>query len=228
MKRFLLAIATFILIFASQAFADPAGVNFPSLIMGIINWFRSILAVILIQVFGFQESWTQFPDLIKYVLVPFLGIFTIVYAFLRELRIFKRTRWSMPVLAFLITFSTLPCPMPFMGDDKLFVYIVNKLFAILGTWSVLMFGFIFFFGVLYYAKLRKAEWGSAVASAQIENEAIDSIRKHLKELYEERSDLVAEMADAKGKKFQDLSEKIQKMNAEINTVSAQLKTLRDM
>jgi len=35
------------------------------------------------------------------------------------------------------------------------------------------------------------------------------------------------MADARGKRFQELSDKIQKIDAEINTVSAQMKTLRD-
>jgi len=219
MKRFLLVIGIFILIFVAPGFSQNLPVvNFPSLIMDIINWFRSILAVILVEVFRFPSDWVEFPKFVKYVLVPFLGIFTIVYGFLRELRIFKRTKWSIPVLTFLITFSTMP-----LG---FFVTIVNWVFQILGTWSVLMFGFIFFIGVLYYAKVRKAEWGSAVASAQIENEVLDSIRKHLKEFYEERSDLVAEMADARGKRLQDLSARIQKIDEEINTTGAKIKEIQ--
>lgn len=194
--------------------------SFSGIVGTIIGWLNSIITAIAVGLFGFPPSWVVFPNFIWYALVPFLGIFTIVYGFLKELRIFKRTRWSIPVLAFLITFSTMPL--------RIFVLLVNFMFQFLGAWSVGIFGFIFFIGTLYYAKLRKADWGTAVASAQLENEALESARKDLKNLYEERSIIISDITDAKGKRLNELTEKLEKLDTQINNARAKVKQIEDI
>jgi len=98
---------------------------------------------VFVDVFGFPEEWFNVKDLIFYGLIPFLGIFTIIYGLLDRIRIFRRKKIN-GLLSFLIAFSTLPM--------RLFILIVVTLFAIMGVYSVAIFAVIFIIGVFLFSR----------------------------------------------------------------------------
>jgi len=76
------------------------------------------------------------PAIIYYFILPFAGIFAIVWAFLKELNIFTKVSDNVnKVLAFVITFSTIPI--------GIFVKIAWLIFGLLGIYSVVIFAAIF-------------------------------------------------------------------------------------
>lgn len=87
----------------------------------------------------FPSEWLEFPNLIFRVIVPYLGIWMIIYGFLTALRIFGmgRNQYYL-ILSFLITFGTIP--------TNIFYTVVQLLFSVMGMWSVGVFAFIFFVG----------------------------------------------------------------------------------
>lgn len=184
------------------------------------DFLNQVFFVLLVEIFGFPLSWTQFPFFIKFVLVPFLGIFVIVYAFLRELRIFKRLRWSESVLAFLITFSTMP--------SHVFVSLVNTIFSTLGEISVIAFGIIFVIGIFYYGRLRKAVWATPMHVAEAENKAISLAKRELQELYEEKSNLMIDLSEARGKnEITKILAKMEALDGKITDAKNRLETIQN-
>jgi hypothetical protein len=107
---------------------------------------KSILSVI-----GIPSDWHYFPAIFYLFLVPFLGIFAIVFGFLRELKIFTNTRHIDWVLALVIAISIIPF--------GIFVRVVNALFSIMGMYSVIAFAALFFIGVTFITLTRLGSWG---------------------------------------------------------------------
>ncbi|MBD3155667.1 MAG: hypothetical protein GF368_03360 [Candidatus Aenigmarchaeota archaeon] len=111
---------------------------------------------------------------------------------------------------------------------RFFVLLVNYMFQFLGAWSTILFGIIFVLGTLYYTRLRSADWGTAVASAQLENETLKSVRRDLKDLYEERSILISQLSDAKGKRLNELTQKLETIDAQINNTRAKIEEIENI
>ncbi len=135
---------------------------------------------VFIDTFGFPEEWMNSKDMIFYGLIPFLGIFTIIYGLLDRIRIFKKNKIN-GLLSFLIAFSTLPL--------RLFILIVATLFAIMGIYSVAIFAVIFMIGVFLFARgmvwTWKGEYGHydmAVAGA---DEQIELLKKRIQKIDDE-------------------------------------------
>jgi len=74
-------------------------------------------------------------------ILPFAGIYTLVWAFLSELGIFKTNRNVNRVLAFIITFLTIPV--------GIFIKIVWVLFSFIGVWSAAVFAITFIIGIFF-------------------------------------------------------------------------------
>ena len=104
---------------------------------------QSTIKSVFVDVFGFPEEWLNTKNMIFYGLIPFLGIFVIIYGFLDRIRIFRRKKLN-GLLSFLIAFSTLPM--------RLFILIVVTLFAIMGVYSVAIFAIIFMIGVFLFSR----------------------------------------------------------------------------
>jgi hypothetical protein len=88
--------------------------------------------------FGLPSEWSYVPAIIYLFILPFAGIYVIVWAFLTMLGIFPQPNVNR-VLAFLITFLTIPV--------GVFVKMVWLLFSVMGAWSVAVFAITFIAGV---------------------------------------------------------------------------------
>jgi hypothetical protein len=92
----------------------------------------------LLGMLGLPSDWSYLPALIYLFILPFAGIYVIVWSFLTMLGIFPQKNVNR-VLAFLITFLTIPV--------GVFVKMVWLLFSVMGAWSVAVFAIVFIAGI---------------------------------------------------------------------------------
>ena len=98
---------------------------------------------------GIPEEWLSMPTFLYFFLIPFVAIWVIVYAFLKQIKIFgEETKWYR-VLSFLVTLSTIP-----LG---FFIKIVAVIFAFAG-------GILFEFGA---ALARGCTSGAALSGMAV-------------------------------------------------------------
>ncbi|RLI98410.1 MAG: hypothetical protein DRP00_02045 [Candidatus Aenigmatarchaeota archaeon] len=96
------------------------------------------------EALGLPRAWINSRVFLKYVVIPFLGICSVIYGFLDNVKIFPQHRINV-VLAILIALSTI--------HSGAFTFLVAALFATLGIFSVIVFFFLFFFGLYGLLKL---------------------------------------------------------------------------
>jgi hypothetical protein len=177
--------------------------------------------VAFVDVLGFPSNWWNNEYFAFYYgLVPLLGVFMIVYGFLEELRIFRRLRKINVWLAIIITLSTVPL--------RLYTYLTQFIFGLVGGWSVIIFAIIFAVGTWYYLVYKRGKWGSAAAVAQAESDLHKSVRNQLKDLREERRMLVEDLADATGKRFDELTKRIEKIDDQIRQIRSKKEMVEEV
>jgi hypothetical protein len=126
---------------------------------------ESTIKNVFVDTFGFPEEWMNIRDMIFYGLIPFLGIFVIVYGFLDRIRIFRKNKIN-GFLSFLIAFSTLPM--------RLFILIVATLFALMGVYSVAIFAVIFMIGVFLFSRARIWTWKNEYGHYDMARAGVDN------------------------------------------------------
>ncbi len=90
---------------------------------------------------GFPKSWLQSETFIWYGIMPMFGMTLIIFGFLDQIKIFKRTSLNF-LIAFFAAFSTLP-----LGGYVIFVVV---LFQLMGKFSIVVFALLVFLGILLY------------------------------------------------------------------------------
>jgi len=129
---------------------------------------------IFFTVLGLPEEWLAMPAFLYYFLIPFIAIWIIVYAFLKQIRIFgEEAKWYR-VLSFLITLSTIP-----LG---FFIKVVALIFALAGAWSVALFITTFVIGAFLLSYGRTSSAYHAVMAAREKEKIIASLYKQLNEV----------------------------------------------
>jgi len=155
-------------IFLIIVFVVPMFVKYPSYIRVDPTWQSSPLPPTAGKIFimlGLPEDWMYVPAIIYLFIIPFAAIYTLVWAFLNDLGVFKNVsnKRINIVLAFLIAFSTIP-----LGY---FTKLVHVLFAFLGGYSVAMFAAMMIVGIFGkgygYAVNAYAKTAIAKQSAKI-------------------------------------------------------------
>lgn len=92
-----------------------------------------------LEMLGLPKEWMYVPAIIYLFIIPFAGIYTIVWAFLKSLNIFENR--VNRILALLITFLSIPVGW--------FVRLTWLLFAGMGIWSVAVFAATFIVGIFF-------------------------------------------------------------------------------
>jgi len=91
----------------------------------------------------FPNEWLVFPNIIYYLILPFVAIVAVVYGIISDLRIFRYTKWVRGVIAVAMAGMTLPSG--WLIQAVLYLYSFNAAFA------ALAFGVVFFIGVILWA-----------------------------------------------------------------------------
>lgn len=130
----------------------------------------------VLTMIGLPPEWMYLPAIIYLFILPFAGIYTIVWAFLTTIKIFEGVPSGVNrILAFIITFLTIPVGW--------FVKIVWVVFSFSGIWSVVVFAATFILSVFFrgYGFVEKEKYEAmgrrwrAEARRRLEN-ALSEIR----------------------------------------------------
>jgi hypothetical protein len=176
---------------------------------GIIAGGAITLAGIAILLWGF----------VQFTLIPFLGLWMIVYGFMMELRIFRRARKVNIWIPTLVALATLPFHLNYI--------LVRLLFSFMGAWSLIVFGLIFAVGVWRYYIKRRGEWGSQAGLAAAYDESVKGLRMELSHEREMLTELMDQFAEVENpKKRVDLEEKITKTRDRIRSLEDRLEEMR--
>jgi len=121
------------------------------------------------DILNIPENLLTFPNFIFNLLIPFIAIWAICLGFMRQIRIFSRSRGLETVIAFTMAFATLP--------TGALVAFVGWMLAMAGGYAVLFFFGLFILGVTVYSGIIAGGWWSAAN--------LGSIERHLKNAQEE-------------------------------------------
>lgn len=131
------------LVLIALLFIIPAFVEYPQYWPVPENfkyWYLGKGAEMVIRGMGLPAEWAYAPAIIYLFILPFAGIYTLVWTFLISLGIFPQRNVNR-VLALIITFLTIPI--------GLFIRMVWILFAFMGAWSVAIFTAMFVAGLFF-------------------------------------------------------------------------------
>ncbi|NCO97557.1 MAG: hypothetical protein CO092_03920 [Candidatus Aenigmarchaeota archaeon CG_4_9_14_3_um_filter_37_18] len=156
------------------------------------------------------------PYIIYLTLIAFAAIWMISYGFLKELRIFRRSRNLYPWIALLIALATIP--------TQIFGSIVILMLRFMGQWSVIIFGLTFFLGMWRYMQVFNRGMSSRAAMAGLEADRLSSLKKDLADLRRARSDLFEELTEPgiNAKKQAQISGQIDNLDKSIKSLLAQI------
>jgi len=125
----------------------------------------------------FPDTWLIFPNIIYYLILPFISIVAVVYGILSDLRIFRYTRWVRGVLAVAMAGMTLP--------SGWLITAVLELYSFNAAFAALAFGLVFFLGVILWASgtfLRLTfQTVSEVQVAKATSDVIGDINKRIRQ-----------------------------------------------
>lgn len=95
-----------------------------------------------LEMLGLPSEWMYLPAIIYFFILPFTGIYTLVWAFLTSIKIFEGVPSNVNrILALVITFLTIPVGW--------FAKIVWVTFSFMGIWSVIIFAAIFILSTFF-------------------------------------------------------------------------------
>ncbi len=146
---------------------------------------ESFLEDFFVDICGFPGEWLSDPtNMLYYGIIPFSGIWMIIYGFLTVLGMFGpggERKFFYALLSFFIAFSTLPL--------HVFTYIVSFLFGVIGIWSVGIFIIMFVAGTWIMAS---PSWG--ILRHRGAQHALEDINKKIEEKWEELSKVTKELS----------------------------------
>jgi hypothetical protein len=106
-----------------------------------VLWDPQALAQFLFP--GMDPQWLRIPDVLYYVILPFIAAFTVIYGLLRELRIFRHAPNKVNViLAFCMAFLLLP--------SGIITLLVTILYAGGAALGMIAFGILFIIGIVLW------------------------------------------------------------------------------
>ena len=118
-----------------------------------------------LEAIGLPSDWMYVPAIIYLFILPFAGIYVLVWAFLIELKIFSNKNVNR-LLALIITFMTIPIGW--------FTKVVILMFAGIGIWSLVIFVAAFVLGILFRgASVARKEYATYTTYATYQKQAND-------------------------------------------------------
>lgn len=176
------------------------------------DWRRFELPEIVVTIFeilGISRDWLWLPAFIYLVLIPFAVIFILVYAFLKELRLFPASPNLARTIAFLVTFLTIPF--------GLFAKFINVMFAVfLGFYAVLLFVAMFILSAFFLAYR-----GVSVAYGRVE--IVRTITDELRRINSEIAKLERALKEAKPEDIPKIQETLAALRARRDVLRGELR-----
>lgn len=219
MQKIIVAISILVFLsFLQPVFAQNIAQNFPQFPFGTF-YSPEALATFL----GVPAAWLAIPQVIYYVIVPFIVAFTVTYGILTELRIFRGLSSNKVniVLAFAMSFLLLP--------SGILTLIVTYFYAASVFFGLIGFGLLFFFGTLMwvYGRGRGIRHEMAYAGERMgqlrgrQNHIEEEIKKLRKQIIDARANDTPETdanLQSKITRLQHLREESEKLDETIRAL----------
>jgi len=90
----------------------------------------------------FPDSWLIFPNVVYYLILPFIAIVAVVYGIISDLRIFRHSRWTRSVISVAMAGMTLP--------SGALIQAVYNMYSFNAAFAAIAFGVVFFIGVFIW------------------------------------------------------------------------------
>jgi len=212
----LMAIVTFSTLLSQSAFAQLVG-GYPSSTT-LRPWVELIVGNT-----SFPDSWLAFPNIIYYLILPFVAIVAVVYGIISDLRIFRRTRWVRGVIAVAMAGMTLP--------SGWLISAVLALYSFDAAFAAIAFGVVFFIGVIMWAVGTTVGMGLRTVSeyqvAKARTSSLGDLSKEIRDLEGELAQLTDEIGHArpgedtgpKEKRAQEIRNKLIMLKSRRGTVA---------
>lgn len=169
-----------VFVFSLTIAAAQIGSNFPQ--FPFQTWYSpEALATFL----GLPQEWLHIPQVIYYVIIPFVVAVTVTYGILTELRIFRSVRGNKINIILSIAMAFLLLPSGILTTIVTYFYAANTFIGLIG------FGILFLFGVILWvygtSHRMWGEYGSAKGMAR----DIKDLNKQIRDVQTQISDLQA-------------------------------------
>lgn len=166
---------------------------------------------------GMNPEWLRIPDVLYYVILPFIAAFTVIYGLLKELRIFRNVANKVNiVLAFVMAFMLLP--------SGVLTYIVTIFYAGSAFVGMMAFGIVFLVGIIIWAYGTSYRIWSEFSPETIGKE-VKGYNKKLVNLERRRIEIRNEMR-LHPNRGAALSHELVRVNNEITDTETTVATLR--
>jgi len=168
---------------------------------------------------GIPADWLRVPQVLWYIIVPFITVFTVIYGMMRELRIFRHnTNKVYVVLSFCFAMLLLP--------SGILTSIVIYLYAFGAAFAAIVFGVVFMLGVVLWGVASGWRWVGDVNVERAYARNANNLYKDLKGLRREKIRLIQDLRTANASNRIEIERKIARIDLEMNSVDEKLKTLR--
>lgn len=170
---------------------------------------------------GLNPEWLKVPQVLWYVILPFIAVFTVIYGFFKELRIFRHAPNKVNiVLAFAMAMLLLP--------SGALTLIVTYLYAFSAAFAAIVFGVVFIIGVILWGIGTSWRWWGEASYERAYARQMSTMYKDLKTLRQERIRLVSKLGDAADENArQNIVKQIESIDARLKTADERLKTVKE-
>jgi len=168
-------------------------------------------------------EWIAFPNIIYYIILPFIAIVAVVYGIMYDLRIFRSQNVRI-VLSIAMAGMTLPSGA--LITSVLWLYSID---ATLAAWA---FGIVFFVGVFFWAAGKFLFFGygtkGEIEMAKTRAELLKGVEQNLSTIRAQINELEMRKAEGGGRLSGNLQGKLDKLKQqEIQTVGRKKALLED-
>lgn len=157
------------------------------------------------------DSWMAFPNIVYYLILPYLAIVAVIYGIMSDIRIFK----SQNVRIFLsVSMAAMTLPSGVLISWVLTLYSFNAFFA------AIAFGVVFFIGIIFWAIGRffflgfgiKGEYQAAKAAAK----TLGSVNAEINRLATRKAELITKgnLSAGEEREIKKIDQKIIELHAQ--------------
>lgn len=169
---------------------------------------------------GLPPEYLRIPQIIWYVIVPFIAVFTVIYGFLQELRLFRYTSNKINiVLAFAMSLLLLP--------SGALTFIVVQLYSFGAAFAAIIFGIVFIVGVFMWMIASGYRFWGTVSIESTYVKAISNLNKDIYRLRKRRKDIYEQITkEADPKRMEALTQNMAVIEGQIANLEERVQRIR--
>lgn len=168
---------------------------------------------------GLPAEWLRVPQVIWYVILPFIAVFTVIYGLLRELRIFRYAPNKVNiVLAFAMAMLLLP--------SGVLTFVVVNLYAFGAAFGAIAFFVVFMIGIVFWGLATSWRMWGEVDIARAYAKSAQNLRMELRGYENRRVQIIKSLATANAGEREHLQNEMAKIQERELEIEKRLRAIR--